>query len=430
MVETSRRFIMGAALAAGAGFMGAKAAGAPIRIGCVTALTGPQEVIGRPILTGAQIAADQINAAGGVLGRMIEIVPANAQADPAVAVTVTRKLFADGVKLLCGCVTSDVALAVVPLLQPADALLIGSSAQSDKLTHEAFTPNFFRVTDQAVMRNRAQARLMAERYPDVVRWGAIIPNVEYGRSAYAAFRDGLLEHYPARAGHEATLAAPILAEFGATDFRAQIAALKEAGAEGLFVAVYGGDAIAFYQQARRAGLFQNVRVLADSYNEFLVPMALGASTPRDLWLATTWYYGGYQGLPIGRALFDDNMRRTGNAMPLGYLEAGHASVLAYAAGISKAGGDATGPLIRAMEGLGVDTAKGRVTFRPEDHQAVGDVNFIRVRSSDQEAALSMPEGTRHDVEVAEFVRFDGKDVIEPATPGKPVAYRAEVQASR
>ena len=87
MVHASRRMLL---IAAGALAPGLKARaatpGRPIRIGCISALTGAQEVRGRPILDGARIAADQINAKGGLLGRPIEIIPADAHADPGAAV--------------------------------------------------------------------------------------------------------------------------------------------------------------------------------------------------------------------------------------------------------------------------------------------------------------------------------------------------------
>ena len=79
MFPTSRRVLLGAAASAAAGLISYRLLNAqarmptprPIRIGCLVALSGAQEVIGRPILDGAQIAADQINEAGGVLGRPI-----------------------------------------------------------------------------------------------------------------------------------------------------------------------------------------------------------------------------------------------------------------------------------------------------------------------------------------------------------------------
>ena len=65
------------------------------------------------------------------------------------------------------------------------------------------------------------------------------------------------------------------------------------------------------------------RLLADSTNEFLVPLALGSTTPEHLWLGMTWYYGGYQKLPMGRQLYEENLKRTGNGLHLGFLSAGH-----------------------------------------------------------------------------------------------------------
>ncbi len=426
LVASRRKLLAAGAAAVGLGAGGARAQGRmpvprPVRIGCLVALSGAQEVIGRPILDGAMIAADQVNENGGVLGRPLEIVPYDSRADPETALRGAKELTGLGVNLLCGVLSSTIGLALAPTLQPADAVLITCAAATEKLTHEAYTPHLFRVTDQTFMRNRAQARLMAERYPDVRRWGAIIPDVEYGTSAHAAFCDGLQDAYPALAKRMPELADPVVARFGADEFGPQVAALQKDGADGLFIAVYGDDAISFYRQAARAGLMRRVRVLSDAVNEFLVPQTLGAGCPEHLWLGMTWYYGGYQGLPLGRQLYQEYVKRTGNMMPLGFVNAGHSAVLAYAAAIRKAGATETRPVIAALRGLAFDTAKGPVTLRREDNQAVCDVNFIRIRSG-VESGPGILDGARSDVEVAEFVRYDGASVIEPPAPGRPIVY--------
>ena len=299
--------------------------------------------------------------------------------------------------------------------------MITCSAQTDKLTHEAFVPNYFRVTDQTYMRNRAQAWLMAKRYPEIATWDAILPDNEYGRASWAAFHDGLMEAY---SGKQApAIARPVLARFGETDFRAHIETLKQRSAEALFIAVNGEDAVNFYRQARQAELLSTVRVLADSVNEFIVPEQLGFETPEHLWLAMSWYYGGYLKTPMARELYDDNMRRTGNGLPLGFLSTGHSAVYAYAAAIAKAGSIETPAIIKALEGLTFETAKGSVTFRPEDHQAICDVNFIRIKNAPQSLTMDINDGERPDIEVAEFIRYEGSQVIEPPTPGKKLVYR-------
>ena len=425
MNKLSRRAVLGSAAALG---LAARAGAAtPIRIGCISALTGAQEALGRPILTGAMIAAEQINERGGLLGRPIEIVPADAHADPATAVEWVKTLATQGVNLLCGCVTSDLALAVAAQVQPSNAVMVTCSAQTPKLTHEAFVPNMFRVTDHTYMRNRAQARLVTQRHPGVTHWVAILPDAEYGRAAWAAFHEGLMEAAAAAGIAPPALAPPVLARFGETDFRTQVAALKAlhvpGQSTGLFIAVYGDDGIAFYREADRTGLLAQSKVLADPINEFLVSQTLGYDTPANLWLAMSWYYGGYQSLPMGFQLYEDQLRRTGNGMPLGFLNAGHSAVYAYAAAIAKARSTDTAAIIPALAGLRFDTAKGPVTFRKEDHQAICDLNFIRMKSSTAAIGMDIGDGHRADIEVAEFVRLDGASMIEPPTPGQALAYR-------
>lgn len=423
MSYASRRLVLGGVgvLAAGLGAARAQGAGQPIRIGCISALTGAREARGRSILNGAQIAAEQINAAGGVLGRLIEIVPADPHASPATAVQLTQHFGRVGVNLLCDCVSSELALAVSPELPAANVVMITCSAQTEKLTHEAFVPNHFRVTDQTYMRNRAQAWLMAKRYPEIISWGAILPDSDYGCAAWAAFRDGLVEAHAG--GRQPLISAPVLARSGETDFRRHIATLKQASSDALFIAVSGDDAGGFYRQAHQEGLFSTVRVLADPVNELAVPQQLGYATPEHLWLAMGWYHGGYRSVPMGQELYRSYVRRTGNGFPLGSVNAGHSAIYAYAAAIKKAGTTETPAIIKALEGLTFDTAKGKVTFRPEDHQAVCDVNFVRMKSAPQSLTMDINDGERPDIEVAEFVRYDGSQVIEPAAPGRKLVYR-------
>ena len=170
------------------------------------------------------------------------------------------------------------------------------------------------------------------------------------------------------------------------------------------------------------GALGHVKALADSYNEFLVPLAFGGSMSPNVWLAMTWYFGGYQDVGMGRQLYDEYLRRTGNALPSGLIYSGHAAVRAYAAAIAKTGGTETAPIIAAMRGMTVDTAKGPVTFRPEDHQAICDVNFVRLKASSGAPNLDMVDFTRSDIEVAEFVRYAGSSVIEPPSPGRPIIH--------
>ncbi len=387
----------------------------PLRLGCITPLSGAQEILGRPIVVGGQIAAAQINAQGGVLGRKIEIVERDDKGDATQALTVGRELIGSGTTMLFGIVTSPAALALTAIMEPSNAILTLCAASSDKINHEAFSPHTFRVCDHAYMRQHAQARLAAEHFPNVTKWGAIIPDVEYGRSALAAFKDGLERYYPELTGKQITMAAPILTRFGASGFKTQISTLMGMDIEGLFNAVYGGDAVTMLQQSKPYGLTKKIKIFSDSGSEFYIPRALGRGTPDTLWTGMHWYYGGYQNLPLGKALYDDYIAKTGDRYPLGFVNEGHSAVLGYAAAIRKAGSTDPKAVIAAMEGMTFDTAKGPVTYRKEDHQAICDVNFVRFETTDAEPGWK----------VAEFVRVPGADVIEPPSPGKPLSYRVK-----
>src|SRR4051812_43547743 len=97
MSGTTRRTLLTtiagtAAASASARLRSANAQTETIRIGCITSLSGAQEIIGRPMLIGGQIAAAQINARRGLLGKKIEIVERDDKADPTQALTVGREL--------------------------------------------------------------------------------------------------------------------------------------------------------------------------------------------------------------------------------------------------------------------------------------------------------------------------------------------------
>ena len=169
---------------------------APIKIGLVTPLSGSQEFIGIFVKNGAEVAVDQINKAGGVLGRPLQLEIRDDKASPAAALAVTRELLGAGVNLHIGGISSAVVLAVAPVMQQENGVHVTCGAGTEKMNHEAYSPNMFRPGDGPDSRGRAQARLMAQKYPDITRWTGLVPDHEYGRTTWGIFVDGLLEFYP------------------------------------------------------------------------------------------------------------------------------------------------------------------------------------------------------------------------------------------
>ncbi|MDR5652784.1 ABC transporter substrate-binding protein [Ruixingdingia sedimenti] len=416
MVQTNRRNVMkmlGASVAAGAlGLpMYARAQSAPYKMGMVTALSGPSEMLGRPMLAGAEYAVAEINAAGGINGRQIELLVRDSKGRPDAGTVAARELIGEGCVMLLGTVSSAVALAISGILQQENALLMTAAAHSLRLTHEDFNRHYFRVTDNPYMRQRAQAKLMAELNGDVTAWGGLVPDHEYGRSTWDSFKHGLETYYPEIAGKTPSISDPILCQYGGSDYRNYIASAMRDPGVGFFNSLYGGDAITMFQQAKPYGFFQRKAPIVDSANEFIAARAMKAEMP-DMWIGSHWYHGAFKGNEINDRIYAKYLEQTGIRFPDGFLSEGHAAVMAYAGALAKDGAGTAEALIPALEGLSFETATGTRTIRAEDHQAIKPVINYRVRSAQNEDGF----------EVVDFRVIDGAETIEPASPGAPVAW--------
>ena len=381
----------------------------PIRIGVVTPLSGPQQLAGDFIRLGATIAADQLNASGGVQGRRIELDFRDDKVSPALTVQHARELIGAGTVLQLGVLSSASALAVAPVMAREGGIMFTCGAGSDKINHEAYSPNVFRPGDNPWMRMHAQARLAVDRYPGVTRWGGMIPDHEYGRSTWQCFVDGLLTY----GGGKLEIVDPVLVPYGASDFKGNITAAMRQNTEGWFVSVYGGDAVTLFQQARPFGLFQRAKAIIDSSNEFQVSAALKSQFPTQ-WTGLFWYPEAHADNPLSRDPYAEFVHRTGKHYAGGWMSEAHSSLRAYAHAIELNGGSLDVPsLIGKLKGLTWDTVTGPRTLRAEDNQGIKDIELVLLKAADNELGA----------DVAEFVRIPGADVIEPPTPGQPLSFR-------
>lgn len=390
-----------------------RAQGQPIRLGLISPISGFQEIIGRYQLAGATIAVDQINKAGGVMGRKLELVVRDDKAAPAAGLAAAKDLVGNGVNLLLGVLSSGVALALAPTMQADNAVLVLAAASANELTHDQFSPNVFRITDQAFMRQRALAKLVATDYPKVSTWTAINPQTAIGASNWDSFVDGMMQFYPEDNKTQVEIAEAIWAKYGATDFKNEITQLMRRSSEGLYCGVYGGDAVTLFTQAASYGLTKKFKVMVDPGNEFTIAQAMGKATPAGLWSGFHWYFGAYKGRKINDELYDAYVKMTGDPYPAGYVGEAHAAVLAYAAAIQKAGSTETPQVIAALEGLTFDSCKGERTIRKEDHQAICDLNIVQFG----------PDDSAQGWKVTGYRIIKGDTAIEPPAPGKPLVFR-------
>lgn len=384
---------------------GEDSADGPIKIGVVGPMSGPSALFGKEFPVGAQLAVDWIEENGGADGREIELHTIDDQADPEAAVAGVRELTDDGVHIFVGVVNSPVALALGPVMEQTDSVLLTTAAHAQELTHENFSDNVFRVTDNPYMRQRAQAKLASEIAPDVKKWGLVGPDHAYGVSTLRAYMSGLRDFFPGASFGDA-----VLAPFGASDYRNSMSRVMAQKPQGVFSSLYASDAVTAYQQGDAMGMWDDT-ILMDSSNEFYIARALKEKTP-DHWSAFHWYVGAYDN-EMSKFIGDKYTAEHDGAEPTGFVGESFSAVLAVAAAVEAGGSAATDDLIENLEGLEWETPSGTRTIRAEDHQTIKDVNFVRLRG-----CADCEEG----YEVVESRVIPGADLIEPATPGKATDY--------
>jgi len=378
--------------------------GEPVKIGLLAPLSGPVAVLGKEMPAGANLGAAWINDHGGVDGRPVEIVSIDTQADPKVAVSAVRKLSDQGVRIFIGTISSSEALAVMDEVERQDAVFVATGPHAMEMTHEQFSSNTFRVTDNAHMRQFAEAAYIAKNFPDLKDWGAIFPSNALGESGLAAFEAGMKKF---GSGDE-ELVAKTLAPFGAANFRNTLSQTIGENPKVVMSAVYGADAVTMYQQGISSRFFESLDAFVDNANEWQVARVLKEKMPTVI-QAFHWAPQAFDN-EMSTYLADSYEQKV-KELPSGFSSEPFAGVLAVAEGLKKAGGaDAdTQALIESLEGLTFDSPTGKRTIRAEDHQAIKDVVF---------GVISADPGSEQGWKVSDFEVIPGKDLMDEPTPGK------------
>ena len=235
------------ALAVGASLAPARAA-EPLKIGLVTALSGQSALAGEAISRGAQVAIDEINAKGGLLGgRMLELVRRDDESNPAKGVVAARELiFKEKVALIIGGLDTPVAMAIVPLVNQEKMPFVDPWAAGTAITKNGANPNYvFRVSavDESVdigMLRYAQKTFKAAKP------GMILINNPWGESNEKGLKDALAAKGVAPAGVEKF-------ETGDVDVVPQLTRLKASGADTLFLVANVGPSAQVVKSLDRMG---------------------------------------------------------------------------------------------------------------------------------------------------------------------------------
>jgi branched-chain amino acid transport system substrate-binding protein len=313
-----------------------------------------------PYKKGMQLAQDEINAAGGVLGRQLEIVSRDDNGNPGDAVRVAEELLSrEKVALLMGTFPSNVGLAVADLAKQRKVLFLAAEPLTDKIVWDSGNKYTFRLRASTYMQTAMLAPAAAKLGKK--RWAIIYPNYEYGQSATNAFKRQMIAMQGG--GIEFVEQAVPL---GKIDAGPVVQALIDSKPDAIFSSLFGADLARFVREGELRGLFKDRPVfnLLGGEPEYLDPLKDEAPVG--------WYVTGYPWYAIETPLhkkFRDAYQAKFNDYPRLGSVVGYSSVQAAAAAIRKAGSTDPEKLVAAMRGLAFDSPFGRISFRALDHQS-------------------------------------------------------------
>lgn len=339
--------------------MAAGAAQPPVRVGELNSYKAFPAFL-EPYRKGWQLAVEEINAAGGIGGRPLEVISRDDNGNPGDAVRVAEELVSrEQVVALVGSFASHVGLAVSDLARQRRIPYLAAEPLTDKLVWEQGNRYTFRLRASTYMQT---AMLIPEAARlNRKRWALVYPNYEYGQAAANAFKKLLKARQPDV--EFVTEQAPPL---GKIDAGATVQALASAKPDAIFSVLFGPDLAKFVREGNTRGLFRGREVfnLLGGEPEYLDP--LKDETPEG-WTVTGYPWSDIAS-PEHRRFLDAYRTRWNDYPRLGSV-VGYTAMHSLAAALVKAGGTDPEKVVTAFRGLAVPTPFGKITYRALDHQS-------------------------------------------------------------
>ena len=373
MRTTRREFlrISGAAAAAGAATRldtaPAFAQTGPVKLGVLAAKAGVTAPVGESGLRGTQWAVDRINAAGGILGRKVELV-VEEESNPKDTVERFRKLVLQAkVDVVSGVISTGVGLAIGPAAEEEKRLLLMWDGTTQKGVEETIPkPRYaFRSVDneaEAVMASILTARHFKGKIKTVA---GINNDYSYGRDNWAAFL-AIMKKY----GMNVTPVAELWPKLGETSFTSHVATLQQAKPDLIFCSFWSGDAPILLKQAHAAGLTAATKLVmttAGGVHEQLKK----AFAPEGMILGyNSFYFEDPKASALAREFTRWHQEKF-KEWPNYESDHGYFTVVAYKAAVEKAAKAAGGKwptveqVAEALEGIEVESLSGKRGYRAD-----------------------------------------------------------------
>jgi branched-chain amino acid transport system substrate-binding protein len=331
----------------------------PIKIGEINSYSSiPQFTV--PYRQGWQLAVEEVNAAGGLLGRKVEVISRDDSGKPEEAIRHAIELTSsEQVDVLAGGYLSNVGLALADHAQKNKRLFVASEPLTDALVWDKGNRYTFRLRPSTYM----QAAMLVEEAAKLPakRWATIAPNYEYGQSAVATFREQLKAKRP-----DVEFVGEQWPVLGKLDAGSTLQAITQAKPDAIFNVTFGADLAKLVREGNQRNVFPKIPVVSLLSGEPEYLDVLKDETPKG------WIVTGYPWDQIDtrdHASFASNYYKKYNENPKMGSVVGYSTMQAIFAAIRKAKSVDNEKLVTAMRGLQFTTPFGLTTFRAIDQQS-------------------------------------------------------------
>lgn len=341
-----------------------------VKIGVLASLTGALESYGKQTQRGFELGLEYAtDGTMEVAGKKIEVVFEDTETKPEVAVQKATKLLEeDGVDFLVGSSSSGDTLAVLPLAEEYEKIMIVEPAVADSITGSEFNPYIFRTARNSSQDAVAGAAAIAK---DGVKIATLAPDYSFGRDGVAAFKE-------AAEGLGAEIVLEEYADPAATDFTSNIQKVIDSKPDYLFV-IWAGANSPWNQIGDMKLQEKGIKISTGAPDI----AALSAMEPLVGMEGFSVYYHELPDNDINDWLVEEHKKKYDGDVPDLFTPGGMSSAISIVEAIKKTEGDLDSDiLIETMEGMSFETPKGTMIFREEDHQALQTLYAIKLEKKE------------------------------------------------
>jgi len=363
MLSTFSKLLTGTALAALGFGLGTAQAADPIKIGVLYPIAGTGAVYGVPAMHGHRMAVDEVNAAGGILGREVVTVERDTKLKPAAAAAAAKELITkEDVDVLIGGLSSAVGLAISEVARQEGVVYVATIPKTIQLTTTKRHKYVFRTASHTDFEGDAMAQIVKQLGAETTC--DIQLDYAYGHDLAAGIERGLKRHAP-----DVKNVLSLRSKLGATDYNAVITQLMGAGCQVVTSGLWGSHFVNFAQQAKPFGFFDQVTYLSGGeIASHEIAGKMKGDYPDNVWSNT--YELWYDHHDPSHVKFQAELaERSGTKETAMWPVLAWIGVKFIAAAAEKSGSIDSDALAEGLKGMSIDTPVGKRTIDPETHQA-------------------------------------------------------------